>query len=233
MIHLIELLTDLLFSHKTEVQCPNYCRCSGQYSSTTTARCTKLTDEQIFGPSIAHLKIENAGEIKLGPHALRAKGLQQLESITIVDTKIVDLDRTAFDGIPYLFAVNLTRNSLVEIHPDTFQNNTQLSLLTISGQPLRTMQTAKEHRDYLLDAPSVTELDFSGNLLARLPRTAFLKMPNLAYISLKNNRLRSVERSTFNPLDSLVELDLSSNQLSGLPVDLFDGKGLQTLRISG
>lgn len=120
-------------------------------------RCSKLLDDQIFGSEIAHLKIENAGDIRLGPHALRRLGLRQLESISIVDTKIVELDRTAFDGLRELFVVNLTHNGLTAIHPDTFQNNSQLSLLTIAGNSLKPMST-RRGSEYLLDAPSVTEL---------------------------------------------------------------------------
>ncbi|XP_011500414.1 PREDICTED: chaoptin [Ceratosolen solmsi marchali] len=213
--------------------CPDYCRCVGPYAAATTARCSKLLDDQNFGSGIAHLKIENAGDIKLGPHALRKLGLRQLESISIVDTKIVELDRTAFDGLRDLFVVNLTHNGLTTIHPDTFQNNSQLSLLTIANNPLKFMTFRRGSNDYLLDAPSVTELDFSSNQLARLPRRAFAKMTNLAYISLKNNRLNNIERNLFSPLDSLVDLDLSHNLLSDLPLDLFKDKGLQTLRISG
>lgn len=135
--------------------CPDYCRCVGQYVAAVTARCSKLLDDQSFGSGIAHLKIENAGDIRLGPHALRKLGLRQLESISIVNTNIVELDRTAFDGLKELFVVNLTHNGLVSIHPDTFQNNSQLSLLTISGNPI---ELTSSRRDYLLDAPSVTEL---------------------------------------------------------------------------
>ncbi|XP_016838257.1 insulin-like growth factor-binding protein complex acid labile subunit isoform X2 [Nasonia vitripennis] len=213
--------------------CPDYCRCVGQYAAATTARCSKLLDDQGFGSGIAHLKIENAGDIRLGPHALRKLGLRQLESISIVDTKIVELDRTAFDGLKELFVVNLTRNGLTNIHPDTFQNNSGLSLLTIANNPLKLQASKRSSSDYLLDAPSVTELDVSGNQLSRLPKRAFSKMTNLAYISLKNNRLNYVDEDLFAPLDSLVELDLSQNSLSGLPADLFKDKGLQTLRISG
>lgn len=193
-------------------------------------RCSKLVDKQVFGPGIAHLRIENAGDIQLGPHALRARGLQQLESLTIVDTRISHIDRTAFDGIPYLFAVNLSRNGIIDIHPDTFQNNTQLSLLTISGHPFWRNWTVT--KDYFLDAQSVTELDFSWNSMPDLPPSAFKKMPNLVYLNLKQNRLGKVEKEIFDPMDSLLELDLSANMLDDLPRDIFKEKGLQTLRIS-
>ncbi|XP_063995974.1 insulin-like growth factor-binding protein complex acid labile subunit [Diachasmimorpha longicaudata] len=211
-------------------QCPDYCRCVGQYAAATTARCSKLADKQVFGTGIAHLRIENAGEIQLGPHALRVRGLQQLESITIVDTRISHIDRTAFDGIPFLFAVNLSRNGIIDIHPDTFQNNSQLSLLTISGHPFWRNWTVT--KDYFLDAHSVTELDFSWNSMPELPPSAFQKMPNLVYLNLKQNRLGKVDKAIFDPMDSLLELDLSGNMLDDLPKDIFENKGLQTLRIS-
>ncbi|KAG7205516.1 hypothetical protein KM043_007497 [Ampulex compressa] len=214
-------------------RCPDYCRCSGQYAAATTAKCSKLVDEQSFGTGIAHLRMENAAEIQLGPHALRSRGLQQLESVSISDTKIVELDRTAFDGITYLFAVNLTRNGLADINPYTFQNNTQLSLLTISGNPLKHIQESKLNKHFLLYAPSVTEFDFSNNGIARLKRSAFTKMSSLAYVNLRGNRLTEIDSALFAPLTSLVEVDLSYNLLNELPTDLFLDKPVQTLRVAG
>lgn len=195
-------------------------------------------DEQAFGPGIAHLRIENAPAIQLGPNALRARGLQQLESIAIVDTQIVELDRTAFNGITYLFAVNLTRNGLHDIHPNTFQNNTQLSLLTISGNMLRHMYDTvmlhpKPTRHYLLHASSITDFDFSNNGILQLKRTAFSKMHSLNYINLRGNRLREIDNAIFDSLDSLVEVDLSDNILNELPLDLFVDKEMQALRVAG
>lgn len=189
-------------------------------------------DDQTFGRGIAHLRVENAGEVRLGPHALSDRGLLQLESITFTDTHITELDRTAFDKILYLSAVNLTRNALSDIHPQLFSNNTQLSLLTISGNPLRHNQYFKPTRHYILDAPSVTELDFSSNGITRLPKTAFEKMTSLSYISLRDNRLKEIDGDLFDPLESLLELDLSNNMLNELPVDLFDNSRLQILRVS-
>lgn len=190
-------------------------------------------EDQTFVPGIAHLKIEKAGEIRLGPNALRTRGLQQLESITIVDTDILELDRTAFNGITYLFAANLTRNGLEDIHPNTFQNNTQLSLLTIAGNPLDHMQDMKGTKHYLLHASSITDFDFSYNGLQRLKRTAFSKMQGIGYISLRGNLLEEIEPGTFDALQSLVDIDLSENDLDDLPSNLFDGTSVQSLRISG
>ncbi|KYQ55613.1 Insulin-like growth factor-binding protein complex acid labile subunit [Trachymyrmex zeteki] len=213
-------------------QCPDYCKCAGQYAAATTATCTKLVNEQSFGSSIAHLRIENAGEIRLGPNALRARGLQHVESITIVDTRIVELDRTAFNGITYLFAVNLTRNGLQDIHPNTFQNNTQLSLLTIAGNPLKHMHDSKS-KHYLLHAPSVTDFDFSNNGILRLKRTAFSKMHSLNFINLRGNRLREIDSTIFDSLDQLMEVDLSDNILDEIPIDLFVDKYVQIVRVAG
>ncbi|XP_076178791.1 leucine-rich repeat domain-containing glycoprotein 150 isoform X1 [Ptiloglossa arizonensis] len=214
-------------------QCPNYCRCAGEYAAATTATCTKLVEEQAFGAGIAHLRIVNAEQIRLGPHALRSRGLQKLKSLTIANTRIVELNQTAFDGVQNLLSVNLTRNGLQEIPPNIFQNNTQLSLLTISGNPLKHTQDSKSSKHGLFDIPAVTEFDFSSNGVTKLKRTAFTKMQNLNFINLKNNKLRAIDGVIFNGLESLEEVDLSNNLLSEIPVDLFDNNGVETLRIAG
>lgn len=190
-------------------------------------------DEQSFNTGIVHLRIENAGQIRLGPHAFQSRGLQQLESIMITDTRIVELNQTAFDGIPYLFSINLTRNDLQDIHPATFQNSKQLSLLAISGNPLKHTQDLKLTKHGLFDAPSVTEFAFSYNGLTKLKRNAFAKMQSLTYINLKGNKLKEIDSATFNTLESLVDVDISDNLLNEIPADLFHGNGIQTLRVAG
>lgn len=192
----------------------------------------KLVDGQSFAPGIAHLRIENAGEIRLGPNALRSRGLQQLETITISDTHIVELDRSAFNGLTYLFTVNLTRNGLQDIHLNTFQNNTQLGLLTIAGNPLRHMLDLKS-RHYLLHSSSMTEFDFSNNGIVKLKRSAFAKMSDLNFINLHGNKLREIDSKLFDTLDSLIEVNLSDNLLNDLPLDLLIDKDIQTLNIAG
>nr|XP_012215054.1 PREDICTED: LRR receptor-like serine/threonine-protein kinase GSO2 isoform X1 [Linepithema humile]XP_012215055.1 PREDICTED: LRR receptor-like serine/threonine-protein kinase GSO2 isoform X1 [Linepithema humile] len=214
------------------MQCPDYCKCAGQYASAMSATCVKLVDGQSFAPGIAHLRIENAGQIRLGPNALRSRGLQQLETITISDTHIIELDRSAFNGLTYLFTVNLTRNGLQDIHPNTFQNNTQLGLLTIAGNPLKHMLDSKT-RHYLLHASSMTELDFSNNGITKLKRTAFVKMPDLNFINLHGNKLKNIDFRLFDELDSLIDVNLSDNLLEDLPLGLFVDKYIQTLNIAG
>ncbi|XP_046821563.1 uncharacterized protein LOC124425357 [Vespa crabro] len=213
--------------------CPKHCKCMGHYIASVTATCTKLVEQQSSDPIIGGLRLENVGEVRLGPHALKSRGLQQLGNIKITDTRIVYIDRTAFDGISFLFSVNLTRNALQDIHPQTFQNNSQLSLLTISGNPLRYGQYFKGTKHYLFDAPTVTELVFSNNGLPKLPRTAFQKMQSLEYINLSRNRLKEIEKTLFDPLNNLLEVDLSNNLLNEIPIELFNNNSLETLRVSG
>ncbi|XP_076662432.1 leucine-rich repeat domain-containing glycoprotein 150 [Halictus rubicundus] len=213
--------------------CPNYCSCAGEYAAVTTATCNKFVDEQTFGTSIAHLRIENADPIALGPHAFRSRGLLHLESITITDTIITELNQTAFDGVVYLFAVNLTGNGLQEVPPNLFENNTQVTLLSISRNPLKHSHDPRTSKHGLFESSSVTEFDYSGNGLTKLKRNAFAKMPNLIYINLRNNKLKEIDSAVFNSLDSLAEVDLSRNQLNKIPSDLFEDKEVETFNVAG
>ncbi|XP_046424002.1 uncharacterized protein LOC124181453 isoform X1 [Neodiprion fabricii] len=215
--------------------CPTDCSCSTGHMTVKSVRCTKFNKEQSFGMDVALLKIENGPELKLGPHDLREKDLQQLSAFSVVNTTIAEFHRSAFDGLVDLFSVNLTGNGLMDIPPDAFENNTQLNLLTISGNPLQyTQGKDNPFAKYFLDAPSVTEFDFSNNYLPRILPTTFVRMPQLVYLSLRANRLRAVERAIFTPLIELDEIDLSHNQLSGFPSDVFDdNEYLEVLRIAG
>lgn len=213
--------------------CPDYCKCAGEYAAATTATCNKFVEDQTFGTGIAHLRIEHAEPISLGPHALRSRGLQQLESIKITHTQIVELDQTAFDGVAYLFAVNLTHNGLQEIPPNLFQNNSQLTLLSISRNPLKHTQDPKSPKHGLFDTPSVTEFDFSHNGLTKLKRNAFAKMPNLLYINLRNNKLKEIDSTVFNTPKALADVDLSYNLLNEIPINLLYDKRVEIFNVAG
>nr|XP_033325595.1 podocan isoform X2 [Megalopta genalis] len=213
--------------------CPDYCKCAGEYAAATTATCNKFVEDQTFGTGVAHLRIEHAEPISLGPHALRSRGLQHLESIKITHTQIVELDQTAFDGVVYLFAVNLTHNGLQELPPNLFQNNSQLTLLSISRNPLKHTQDPRSAKHGLFDTPSVTEFDFSHNGLTKLRRNAFAKMPSLLYINLRNNKLKEIDSAVFNTLKALADVDLSNNLLNEIPADLLYDKRVEIFNVAG
>ncbi|XP_076639572.1 leucine-rich repeat domain-containing glycoprotein 150 [Colletes latitarsis] len=220
---------DLEDDEEVMTNCPDYCKCI----ESAAATCTKLVDNQSFSTDLAHLCIENAEQIRLGPKAFRSRGLEKLETLRITDTRIVELHETAFDGLPYLYFVNLTRNGLQEIPPNIFKNNTQLTMLAISGNPLKHTQESKSGKHVLFDTPSVIEFDFSYNGLTKLRRAAFTKMQSVIYVNLKNNKLRELDSVTFDSLELLDELDLSNNLLTEIPVDLFYNNEIQTLRVAG
>ncbi|KAJ8254560.1 hypothetical protein COCON_G00211720 [Conger conger] len=74
--------------------------------------------------------------------------------------------------------------------------------------------------DLISDLPNDTwALNFSNNLLSRLPAKAFFSLPSLEQLRLDRNRISTIEKAAFLGLSSLTLLNLSTNSLKVFPLD--------------
>lgn len=188
-----------------------------------------------FGSDITDLEVMNVKPnypIILGAGFFKSIGLVRVSSIKIVNSHIEYMHPNAFEGLTELYSVNLTNSGITVIHPDTFADNRKLRLLTLAGNDLHQMQQkAIPFTDYMLNAPSIEELDISQCKLNRLLPTAFTHLKNIVYINLADNQLRTLPLGIFDKVETLEELDLSSNMIEDLPRNIFNGTSLSILHM--
>lgn len=218
------------------IPCPRDCVCHMTQGDTMIATCSRLDLEvQKFSSAITDLEVVNIEPkypIILGENFFSRIGLRRVVTIKIVNCTIESIAPTAFKGLTDLFAVNLTNTGLDMLHPDTFANNSRLKILTLAGNNLSAMQeTPSPFSKYMMNVPSLEELNLSNCNLSRLLPTAFDKLKRIVYINLSDNDIETLPETLFNNANTIEELDLSFNAIKTLPKEIFTQTSLAMLHL--
>lgn len=216
--------------------CPRDCICSRRANNYLVASCSRLdAGIQKFSREITDLEVMDVPQqfpIVLSAGFFKNIGLQHVSSIKIVNSFIENVHKQAFEGLDDLYSVNLKNSGINFIHPDTFAENKKLRILTLAGNMLSAMQqNASPFAEYMLNAPSVEELDLSSCNLNKLLPTAFDRLENVVFINLATNELQELPAALFKQVDTIEELDLSSNNITVLPKNIFNGTSLAILNL--
>ncbi|XP_076845328.1 lumican [Brachyhypopomus gauderio] len=190
---------------------------SGAFSNATSLRWLFLDHNQLLSE-----KLEGAP----------LSGLTRLVNLFINHNNLTKVPA----GLPgTLRQLRLAYNHIEEISHGTLQNLTNLELLLLQGNQLKTlgqddfkglsMLNLMDLSHNRLDTfpkhlpPSVQQLYLSSNVLTGMSSDSLQGFTGLRYLRLSRNRLKSEDLSpgTFN-VSSLVEVDLSYNQLTQIPV---------------
>lgn len=217
--------------------CPMDCKCTLEGASGINVVCTQLNPaEQFFTDVVQHLVVNTSGKAQwsLTDNIFQKMGLQKLESVKIINSRLSDVSAKAFQGLSSLFEVNLSYNQLFLIHAETFTNNSNLHRLKLSGNPMQLTQLLHTSQPYLLRSDSLTEFDLSNcQLSVILPKT-FSKLPNLVFVNLASNMLRNISKDLFESVSFLEDLDLSYNHIEKLDQNVFkQNEELSVLKLRG
>ncbi|KAK4308756.1 hypothetical protein Pmani_019567 [Petrolisthes manimaculis] len=117
-----------------------------------------------------------------------------LQQLTMYGTEIHTLDINSFHWYQDLRHVNLSKNMIMQVRPETFRNQQHLE-----------------------------ELHLAENNIANITADMFLGLTNLIVLSLRGNAIESLEGRIFRYLKLLRDLDLSENRIHKLEDDALGG----------
>ncbi len=100
--------------------------------------------------------------------------------------------------------LSLSHNSLSMLHPDTFQNKTQLQILDLNHNHLQFLP-----QRILYNVRNLRHLDLSDNNLVHLPAGLLHQCIHLEKLDLRNNPLWLVTSDTFNELNTTIKVFVS------------------------
>ena len=130
--------------------------------------------------------------------------MPRLDTVVVSDNIIKVVQPEVFFRLQDLRYLDMHNNNIDYIHPVTFRNN-----------------------------PNLSVLDLSCNKLKQL-RNDFNSENELKFLNLSSNMLTSEELMFFLPISSLQILDLSNNEIETMREEIFDGMvDLKRLNISG
>lgn len=146
-------------------------------------------------------------------------------SAQLSDVNLSVLPTTMFVNARTLEHIDLSRNTLLTLPDDLFEMLTNLRLLRLIGNLLKSIPRA------ILACPSITHLDLSSNILEGEALEPLAEMPNLTHLNVSCNRIMSLP-SALGKLSTLRNLDISSNYLTGLSPCIWEMKDLRELNAS-
>ncbi|XP_037092546.1 chondroadherin-like protein [Pollicipes pollicipes] len=134
----------------------------------------------------------------------------------------------ALDNGTQLRVLSLARNQIRTVYRDTFRGLGRLRELVLASNRISFME-----EETLAECTALTALDLSGNLLTALPAAWFRPLVNTTTLNLSYNRLHHVAANVFGAMAALRWLDLTGNQILSLDAGALRGPtALAMLNIS-
>ena len=154
--------------------------------------------------------------------------LQTLQEIVLDDNLIEDIEPFAFEGLPYIRGLNMSRNNLKIMKPNMFRALTGLKKLCIMNSQLEYIET-----DAFRDLDALNELNLSNNTLRDIKNNVFIDLPTLEILNLFGNKLKNIRKEMFFGLNQTKLLNLSANEIEVLKAASFQGmEKVETLDLS-
>ncbi|KAH7728730.1 leucine-rich repeat-containing protein 4B [Aphelenchoides avenae] len=173
------------------ILCPPGCTCSDESRSVTCVNAKVLTIPILLHPS--------------------------LQSLTLVNTSLLGLDKDAISIYRELRYLSLARNAITEIPTGFFDELVHLEEVHMQENRLRSIDNQT-----FVQLTRLRKLDLSRNEISRLVPNSFVSNPGLRSLNLSENQLHFVSPNVFSGLKTLEVLDLSRNRFSRLESRFFE-----------
>jgi len=223
-----DITTEVDLLKRENVSCPQpacVCRRSSA-GQIVTATCNSFDwGNQTFQGVITALEVKNAPSSEgffLASHSLASVGLKDVSAVRIVNSSLSVLNETTFAGLDQLEEVDLSDNKIPFPHRNVFRNTSNLEKLSLSGNPLGVFLFLLKDNEYLIDIPSLYELDISRCGINDLKPTTFSRLTQLQSLKLSGNMLESIHLKTFKDLPYLESVDFSDNNIIDFDGNLFE-----------
>ncbi|CAH0719282.1 unnamed protein product, partial [Brenthis ino] len=190
------------------LSCGHIRECHCKWSSgKKTATCVSagLTQIPQLASDIQVLDLHGNNINELQQDALATIELLNLQRLNLSSTNLRFLHQNAFRELRILIELDLSRNYLTELSPDTFKGNERLRLLVLNDNPL-----SKLVAQQFPPLQHLKKLELSRCRLRKVHPFAFVNLRALETVHVQQNLLSCLHRDTFN-LPALKTLTLSDN----------------------
>ncbi|KAG6441807.1 hypothetical protein O3G_MSEX001967 [Manduca sexta] len=149
--------------------------------------------------------------------------------LDISDNQISNVPVEAFESIPSLTHLNMSRNWHINVLPqNVFQQNQALLSVDLSRNGLKALPVNLFSKNLNLE-----HIDLSHNLLQEISENSFKNLRNLTYLDLSYNNIVNIRTPSFVNVMSIQYLSLKGNQLSAFKGEFFNtGTSLEVMDLS-
>uniref|UniRef100_A0A182RDJ6 LRRCT domain-containing protein n=1 Tax=Anopheles funestus TaxID=62324 RepID=A0A182RDJ6_ANOFN len=150
-------------------------------------------------------------------------GFPNLMTAIVRGNMVRQLDRDSFSDTGLLEHLDLSFNSISNIHPEAFRALKHLKTLDLSFNTISRIDGKLFKTNDLL-----THINLSRNYISRFSR---ISADSLVYLNVSWCEILTIDWDAFASMGELIELDLSNNLISDIP-DTLSSATLQTLDLS-
>lgn len=155
----------------------------------------------------------------------------KLRELHLVNCGLSSLGKRTFENIKTLKVLNLSKNKLEFMSPDTFASTDHLETLILSKNFFFRQKLPSGTFAHLRNLVS---LDLSTNFISDFSTNLFSGLTNLRNLNLDDNKISPTSFDLLYDLPNLESLSLSNCQLSALPENSFrKNSKLRILNLSG
>lgn len=149
----------------------------------------------------------------------RIHHLPSLEQVHIEGSPLLArLEQAAFDDLPKLMLLNITRTGLAWMHPRALTRLPSLVELLLVGNKI--VDAGLVGRS-IRELPSLSVLRLDENVIDKLAETTFVDISPLREIHLGKNYISEVHRGAFHRLPALRVLDFNENRIRKIHPEFF------------
>ncbi|KAM0680784.1 hypothetical protein GINT2_001058 [Glugoides intestinalis] len=153
--------------------------------------------------------------------------MKNIRELGITDFKELEkIPDLLFDDLTNLESLSLQNNNIKELQPNLFNNLQKLEYLNLSKNKLTEFPEG-----FLSELGSLQELSLSGNEIKSFPIGFFTGLKKLKILSLSNNKLTEIPPSILS-LTNLKTLNISSNNLTSVPKEIGNMSKLEYLYLN-
>lgn len=203
----ISLVTTIITADFT-TECQRPCECKWQ-SGNKAAICSNSSLRAIpanLSSDIQILDLTNNNLLQLHQEAFKRVHLSNLKKLFLRDCNIETVHKAAFITLAIMIELDLSKNRIRYLHPDTFKSTEKLRLINLNNNFIDKLEDG-----LFRNLKFLQKVEVSNNRIVRIGTKAFVNLPQLKILRIDGNSLSHMKPETLMALRNLSGLDLHNN----------------------
>lgn len=202
----LALLTTTVADFTTECQRPCDCRWqSGNKAAICSNSSLKVIPANLSN-DIQILDLSNNNLQQLHQEGFKKVGLSNLKKLFLKECNIEVVHKTAFVTLAIMIELDLSKNKIRSLHPDTFKGTEKLRLINLSYNFIDKLEDG-----IFRNLKFLQKVEASNNRIHRIGTKAFVNLPQLKILRFNGNNLSHMKPDSLMALRNLSGLDLHNN----------------------
>ncbi|CAH2088358.1 unnamed protein product [Euphydryas editha] len=189
-------------------ECQRPCDCRWQ-SGNKAAICSNSSLRAVpanLSSDIQILDLSNNNLLQLHQEAFKRVGLSNLKKLFLRDCNIETVHKAAFITLAIMIELDLSKNRIRYLHPDTFKGTEKLRLINLNNNFIDKLEDG-----LFRNLKFLQKVEVSNNRIVRIGTKAFVNLPQLKILRIDGNSLSHMKPETLMTLRNLSGLDLHNN----------------------